>query len=166
MAAAQRFLALAALLAWPFLAVLVGPAGADCYAPDREPFYDHQVCDSPFVGLTTACCRTLDVCLDNLLCGHTDDHGHETFYRGSCAGDWSEADRCPAFCMGETVEDSHLGEWPVGKCPADGASIDRWFCIGSEPGFGTVEDCSDPSFGFALNGKQLPRRVEFSLISS
>jgi hypothetical protein len=36
----------------------------------------------------------------------------------------------------------------MGRCPGD----DRWFCVGTEGGDGSVEDCADPDFGFTLDG--------------
>jgi hypothetical protein len=150
----SRFLAVVAFLVLASLSVLVSEVVADCYTPDGEPWYYHQECQSPTVGLMTSCCRTLDLCLDNLLCTHIDDHGNQTYYRGTCSNsrNWT-LPTCPNYCKGHTIEDSHVGDWPVGKCPSDGKSVDRWFCIGNESGYGTVNDCTDASFGFTLSGK-------------
>lgn len=157
MACIRRFLAVVAFLALASLSVMVCPVAGDCYTPDGEPYGYHQGCVLPTEGMMTSCCATLDLCLDNLLCAHMDNNGNETYYRGTCSNspNWT-LPNCPNFCKGHTVEDSHDGEWPVGKCPSDGKSADRWFCIGNETGYGTVDNCTDPSFGFTLSGEEIP----------
>lgn len=159
----SRFWAIMAVmvvLAITVLSLFVRQVSGDCYTPDGEPYYYHQECFLPTQGAVTACCRTLDLCLDNSLCAHIDDTGNETYYRGTCSNspDWT-LPTCPNYCKGHTEEDSHIGEWPVGKCPSDGTSVERWFCIGNETGYGTVDDCADPSFGFTLSGEYTQCRV-------
>jgi hypothetical protein len=138
------------------LSILTPTVNGDCYTPDGNPDWKHQVCYDPIVGALTSCCDTGDHCLANKLCERRvhDPSGNDTYYRGSCSNspDWSQ-DGCPRFCLGHTNEDLALSEWPVGKCPPTPGGEDRWFCIGTETGYGTLENCTDPNFGFSLPGK-------------
>lgn len=104
----------------------VNPVLGDCYTPDGKTWWYHEKYDSPLVGAMTSCCHNQDKCLDNLLCTHIDATGNQTYYRGTCSNSasWS-LETCPNFSKGHTEADSHLGEWPVGKCPDDGTNIDR-----------------------------------------
>lgn len=72
-----------------------GPDGVPiCYFPDQTVATGNYACN--LASNVSACCGTGGICLDNGLCGTSNNE----IIRGACTDKSWTSDDCPQYCLG------------------------------------------------------------------